>query len=166
MTIGTETAEGYCVADSVAESKEYLERAMEGTAIPSVEDSPPRVFLEEMLETPAGLILVVEQEPDDPAYGEVETFPVVDNFPPLVAVPSHYHEQPANKQKGSKKGTPKRAPKIQRLRNTIQESREQFAELQAGQTEIKKVASSMEEEVRPHLPLVKMLDYEHVSLRF
>nr|CAD7269467.1 unnamed protein product [Timema shepardi] len=109
---------------------------MEGTAIPSVEDSPPRVLLEEMLGTPAGLMLVVEQEPDDPTYGEVETFPIVDNFPPPVAVPSHHHEQPDNKRKRSEKGTPQRAPKIQRLRNTIQESREQFAELQAGQTEV------------------------------
>nr|CAD7258104.1 unnamed protein product [Timema shepardi] len=59
MTIGTETAEGYCTADSLPEKQEDLERAMEGTTIPSVEDNSPRVFLEEMLETLAGLMLVM-----------------------------------------------------------------------------------------------------------
>nr|CAD7415871.1 unnamed protein product [Timema poppensis] len=49
MIMGIKTAEGYCVADNLPEGQEDLERAIEGTAVPSVEDEPPRVFLEEIL---------------------------------------------------------------------------------------------------------------------
>nr|CAD7448494.1 unnamed protein product [Timema bartmani] len=74
MIMGIETAEGYCVADSLPEGQEDLERAIEGTTVLSVGDEPPKVFLKEMLEIPTELVLVVEQDPDSPAYSQVETF--------------------------------------------------------------------------------------------
>ncbi|CAG2068062.1 unnamed protein product, partial [Timema podura] len=73
MIMGIETAEGYCVVNSLPEVRKTWERAIEGTAVLSVGDDPPQVFLQEMLEIPTELVLVVDQDPDSPAYSQVET---------------------------------------------------------------------------------------------
>nr|CAD7463551.1 unnamed protein product [Timema tahoe] len=65
--IGPETAEDYCVADSLPERQEDLLKAIDGILVPSVEDDPPQLFLKELLEGP---VEVVEQECDNPAYEE------------------------------------------------------------------------------------------------
>ncbi|CAG2067762.1 unnamed protein product, partial [Timema podura] len=72
--IRPETAEDYCVADSLPRktgetnfSNRDILKAIDGIPVPSVEDDPPQLFLKELLEGP---VEVVEQECDNPAYEE------------------------------------------------------------------------------------------------
>nr|CAD7435865.1 unnamed protein product [Timema monikensis] len=121
--IGPETAEGYCVADSLPERQEDLLKALDGIPVPSVEDDPPQLFLKELLEGP---VEVVEQECENPDYEEAGI-----------------------------------SPKQQRLRKDIEKSREQFAELQAGQTEVLKM---MAETISKQSEAIKDLSVAMTSL--